>query len=82
MNFLLDCSSKEGSCSSSVLFCLRLNPLLLVVCVRDLATETLMQATTAPVFKPWELLEVQDYLRLDLATLKAQPNVCKCTREE
>jgi len=49
-----------------------------VDCLRDnleLATKTLVSATTAPAFKPWELSDVQSHLALDLATLKASPNV-------
>jgi len=49
-----------------------------VDCLRDnldLAAKTLIAATSAPAFKPWELNDVQSYLQLDLATLKAQPNV-------
>eukprot|EP00916_Digyalum_oweni_P017939 GHVL01029766.1.p1 GENE.GHVL01029766.1~~GHVL01029766.1.p1 ORF type:complete len:456 (-),score=47.43 GHVL01029766.1:467-1834(-) len=63
----------EYSCSST-----REYMFYKVDCLRDnldLVTNTLVQATTAPAFRPWELSEVQDYLRLDLATLKAQPNV-------
>ncbi|XP_025095959.1 cytochrome b-c1 complex subunit 2, mitochondrial-like isoform X2 [Pomacea canaliculata] len=47
-----------------------------VECIRDnleLATEVLRQVTTAPAFKPWELTEIQNRLKLDLAILKSQP---------
>ena len=47
------------------------------MCARNLAAKTLAETTTAPAFKPWELSEIQEYLRLDLATLKNQPNVCE-----
>lgn len=48
-----------------------------VDCLRDcvdVALKTLQNVITAPVFKPWELADIQPRLALDLATLKAQPN--------
>lgn len=33
--------------------------------------------TTSPVFKPWELAEIQARMRVDRAVLETQPNVGK-----
>ncbi|KAK7506563.1 hypothetical protein BaRGS_00002038 [Batillaria attramentaria] len=48
-----------------------------VNCLRDnleVASNVLQQVTTAPTFKPWELADIQERLKLDLAVLKSQPN--------
>ncbi|KAL8558419.1 hypothetical protein ACOMHN_064766 [Nucella lapillus] len=49
-----------------------------VDCLRDnleLVTKVLMEVTSAPAFKPWELSDLAPHFRLDLAKLQTQPNV-------
>lgn len=41
----------------------------------EIIPKILSQVITAPAFKPWEMPEVADSMKLDLATLKTQPNV-------
>ncbi|KAL8587809.1 hypothetical protein ACOMHN_021027 [Nucella lapillus] len=49
-----------------------------VDCLRselDLVTKILSDVTTAPTFKPWEMSDLVGNMKLDLATLKTQPNI-------
>ncbi|XP_076451696.1 cytochrome b-c1 complex subunit 2, mitochondrial-like isoform X2 [Babylonia areolata] len=69
----LEQAGAEFTCSSS-----REYMFYKVDCLRnqlDLVSKKLVQITSAPAFKPWELSDLNQHLRLDLAKLQTQPNI-------